>query len=189
LRKSKIICIDIETTGLDKKKDEILQISIINGRGKTLYNSYIKPDYLTDWKEAEAINKISWDCVKYAPSLLTEKRKIDRILRKAGLIIGYNHKGFDLPFLAAKGIDTAVKAKIYDVMLEFAYIYGEYNKERQQYKWQKLTTCAGYYGYTNYSAHDALEDVRATLHCYHAMRKDRKGRKAAKRRKREELKR
>ena len=63
VRKSKIICIDIETTGLDRNNDEILQVSIINGRGKTLYNSYIKPDYTTEWKEAEAINKISWDCV------------------------------------------------------------------------------------------------------------------------------
>ena len=101
MRKSKIICIDIETTGLDRNNDEILQVSIINGRGKTLYNSYIKPDYATEWKEAEAINKISWDCVKLAPGILTEKRKIDKILRKAKLIIGYNHKGFDLPFFGS----------------------------------------------------------------------------------------
>lgn len=168
MRKSKIICIDIETTGLDRNNDEILQVSIINGRGKTLYNSYIKPDYATEWKEAEEINKISWDCVKLAPGILTEKRKIDKILRKAGLIIGYNHKGFDLPFLAAKGIDTAVKAKIYDVI----------------YKWKPLTYCAKYYGYTDYKAHDALEDVRATLYCYYAIQKDRKGHRAARRRKR-----
>lgn len=184
MRKSKIICIDIETTGLDRNNDEILQVSIINGRGKTLYNSYIKPDYATEWKEAEAINKISWDCVKFAPGILTEKRKIDKILRKAELIIGYNHKGFDLPFLAAKGIDTAVKAKIYDVMLEFAYIVGEYDEKHDNYKWKTLTYCAKYYGYTDYKAHDALEDARATLHCYYAMQKDRKGRRAAKRRKR-----
>lgn len=102
MRKSKIICIDIETTGLDRNNDEILQVSIINGRGKTLYNSYIKPDYATEWKEAEEINKISWDCVKLAPGILTEKRKIDKILRKAELIIGYNHKGFDLPFFGSQ---------------------------------------------------------------------------------------
>lgn len=187
MRKSKIIVIDIETTGLDRNNDEVLQVSIINGKGKTLYNSYIKPEYLTEWKQAEEIHKISWECVRFAPTLLAEKRKIDRILRKAGLIIGYNQKGFDLPFLAAKGIDTAVRAKIYDVMLEFAYIYGEKNA-RGGYKWQKLTKCAEYYGYTNYAAHDALEDVRATLFCYYAMQKDKKGLRLAKRRKREEAK-
>ena len=184
MRKSKIICIDIETTGLDRNNDEILQVSIIDGRGKTLYNSYIKPDYKTEWKEAEAINKISWDCVKFALGILTEKRKIDKILRKAGLIIGYNHKAFDLPFLAAKGIDTAVKAKIYDVMLEFAYIVGEYDEKYDNYKWKPLTYCAKYYGYTDYKAHDALEDARATLHCYYAIQRDRKGQRAARRRKR-----
>lgn len=111
MRKSKIICIDIETTGLDRNNDEILQVSIINGRGKTLYNSYIKPDYTTEWKEAEAINKISWDCVKFAPGILTEKRRIDKILRKAGLIIGYNHKGFDLPFFGSKRNRHGSKSK------------------------------------------------------------------------------
>ena len=182
MRKSKIICIDIETTGLDKTDDEILQISIINGSGKVLYNSYIKPLYKMDWKEAEQINKIKWESVKNAPGIFEEKRKIDKILRKARLIVGYNHKAFDLPFLAAKGIDTAVKAEIYDVMLEFSYIYGE--ETEKGYKWKKLTECAEYYGYTNYKAHDALEDARATLYCYYAIKKDRKGRRAAHMRKR-----
>lgn len=44
MRKSKIICLDIETTGLDIMEDEVLQVSIINGRGRTLYNSYIRPE-------------------------------------------------------------------------------------------------------------------------------------------------
>ena len=185
MRKSKIICIDIETTGLDRNHDEILQISIINGRGKVLYNSCIKPDHLTEWKEAEEINKILWECVKDAPWIQRERKKIDKILKRAGLIIGYNHKGFDMPFLAAKGINTAVKAKLYDVMLEFAYIYGE--ETPRGYKWQRLTTCAAYYNYTDYKAHDALEDARATLYCYYAMQKDSRGRRMARKRKRRRM--
>lgn len=183
--KSKIICLDIETTGLDWNRNEILQIAIINGRGKVLYNSYIKPEFVREWKEAEAVNKISWEAVKNAPGISSERRKIERILKRAGMIIGYNLKGFDLPFMSAKGINTATKGGIYDVMLEFAYIYGDYNAERQQYKWQKLTKCAEYYGYTNYKAHDALEDVRATLYCYYAIQKDKKGRRIAEKRKKE----
>lgn len=87
--------------------------------------------------------------------------------------------------MAAKGIDTAVKAKIYDVMLEFSYIVGDYDEKHGNYEWKPLTYCAKYYGYTNYKAHDALEDARATLYCYYAIQKDRKGRAAARRRKRE----
>ena len=183
MRKSKIICIDIETTGLDFTEDEVLQVSIINGNGKTLYNSYIRPKHKTSWEEAERIHKIGWEAVRNAPTLKHEKKKIEKILQSAELIIGYNEKGFDLPFMAAKGIDTSIKAEVYDVMLEFAYIYGEYNKYRGNYKWQKLTTCADYYGFTNYRAHDALEDVRATLHCYYAMLKDKKGQQLARKRK------
>ena len=171
MRKGKIICIDIETTGLDAANDEILQISIINSRGKTLYNSYIRPEHKREWKEAEEINKIGWEAVKNAPTLRHEKRTIEKILKKAGLIIGYNHKGFDLPFMAAKGINTAVKAEVFDVMLEFAPIYGDYNEHYNNYKWQPLTRCAEYYGYTGYKAHDALEDVRATLYCFYKMRR------------------
>ena len=44
LWKNRIISIDIETTGLDAAEDEIVQISIVNGRGKTLYNSNIRPE-------------------------------------------------------------------------------------------------------------------------------------------------
>ena len=99
MRKSKIICLDIETTGLDIMEDEILQVSIINGRGRTLYNSYIRPERKREWKDAEKINKISWEAVRNAPSLKHEKKKIERILRKAGLIVGYNHKATVSPFL------------------------------------------------------------------------------------------
>lgn len=75
MRKSKIICLDIETTGLDIMQDEILQVSIINGRGRTLYNSYIRPERKREWKDAEKINKISWQAVRNAPSLKHEKKK------------------------------------------------------------------------------------------------------------------
>lgn len=76
MRKGKIICIDIETTGLDPANDEILQISIINGRGKTLYNSYIRPVHKREWKEAEEINKISWEAVKNARHCSTKNGKM-----------------------------------------------------------------------------------------------------------------
>ena len=171
MRKGRIICIDIETTGLDRIEDEILQVAIINGRGKTLYNSYIRPDKKRTWQQAEAINKINWQAVRDAPTIRRERRKIERILKRAGLIVGYNLKAFDLPFMAAKGINTAVKAQICDVMLEFAPVAGEWDPERGSYKWKSLRFCADWYGYTNYKPHDALEDVRATLHCYYAMRK------------------
>lgn len=73
--------------------------------------------------------------------------------------------------MAAKGINTAVKAKICDMMLEFAPIAGERDPAHGGYKWKSLKFCADWYGYANYKPHDALEDVRATLYCYYAMQR------------------
>lgn len=59
---------------------------------------------------------------------------------------------------------------MYDVMLKFAPIYGEWNEMRQDYKWQKLAKCAEYYGFHGDGQfHDSLEDVRATLYCFNSM--------------------
>ena len=38
----KVIVIDTESTGVDPYSDEILQVSIIDGAGKVLFNKYIK---------------------------------------------------------------------------------------------------------------------------------------------------
>ena len=56
-------------------------------------------------------------------------------------------------------------------MKEFAPIYGEYDEYHEDYRWQKLMTCAEYYKYDweNEKVHDSLSDCRATLHCYNAM--------------------
>lgn len=168
-----VIAIDIETTGLNLIEDELLQISIIDGEGRTLYNSFLKPMYVSEWTEAMKINHITPDMVADSPNIYEEMPKINSILRHAKKIIGYNHIGFDIPFLENFGAVIPEQAEQIDVMLDFALIYGEYNEYYGDYKWQKLTTCAKYYNYDwgDDKAHDSLADCRATLHCYHAMQK------------------
>lgn len=165
------IVMDIETTGLECGYDEILQISILSGAGETLYHSYIRPIHAEDWQEAERINHITPDMVADAPSIYEEMPKINAILRDAKRIIGYNHTGFDVHFLEHFGAVFPEDAEMVDVMLEFAPIYGEYNECYGEYKWQKLSTCAAYYGYDwgEDTMHDSLADCKATLHCYRSM--------------------
>lgn len=167
-----VIVLDIETTGLDSYEDEILQISIISDTGKTLYNSYIKPIFAKSWKSAERINHITPEMVEKAPNIYQEMPKINAILRFAKVIVGYNHSGFDVPFLQRFGAVFPEDAESYDVMQEFAPIYGDYSEYHNNYKWQKLAVCAAYYGYDwgNDSAHDSLSDCKATLFCYNKMK-------------------
>lgn len=165
-KKYKAIVIDTETTGLNAGVDELLQVSIIDDEGKTLFNSYIKPSKTKSWDSAMAVNHITPEMVANAPDIAKIKQEICQIINSAGIIIGYNTY-FDLGFLSAAGIEFE-QQQIVDIMQDFAPIYGEWNDYYESYKWQKLTTCANYYNYNwgDDTAHDSLADCRATLYCY-----------------------
>lgn len=168
--RSKILCLDIETTGLCKNEDEILQVSIIDGNGKVLLNEYVRPKVVKEWPETQYIHGFSPQTVADKEYIDTYIPFIKKLLEEAELLIGYNVLQFDLEFLQKVGIAVPDDIEVFDVMLEFAPIYGEWNERERNYKWQKLLTCASFYGYekeSNY--HNSLEDVKATLHCFWKM--------------------
>ena len=140
-----IICLDTETTGLNRYDDEILQLSIIDGSGAILFSEYVKPVHHESWTDAEKVNHISPSMVKDCKPLLYYAHTIQLILENADMIVGYNIHGFDLPFIFNSGIEYHAKENsiVVDVMLAFAEIYGQ--KRYNEYKWQKLKTCAEYY--------------------------------------------
>lgn len=162
---SKVIVFDTETTGLSFADDEILQISIIDGDGNILINEYVQPYWTISWSEAQAVNGITPDMVKDAPYAHELIPKVKGIFQSADLVIAYNN-AFDLKMLEKWGIQLSPEQKQYDVMYAFAEIYGEWNEHHQDFKWQKLITCAEYFGY-EFDAHDSLEDARATLFSYY----------------------
>lgn len=168
--KDKILCFDVETTGLSREEDEILQLSIVDGAGKTVFNEYIKPTRHESWDGAEAIHGISPSDVADKPTIEEYRDTLNNIFKDVQLLVGYNNIYVDNAFLKEAGIQIPEDAKMYDVMLKFAPIYGEWNEMRQDYKWQKLAKCAEYYGFHGDGQfHDSLEDVRATLHCFNSM--------------------
>ena len=165
---SSTIVIDTETTGLDPEKDELLQVSIIDIDGNELFNSYFKPHAIS-WHEAEKVNHISPEMVQNAPAIADKIARINEIVYSAEKIIGYNTY-FDLRFLISNGLIISEDAVIEDVMKRFAPIYGQWNEYFEDYKWQKLTTAASYYGYDwesrPYGAHNSLADCYATLYVH-----------------------
>ncbi len=163
------IAIDTETTGLDSSVDELLQVSVVDEHGETLYNCYFKPRNCTEWADAEKVNHITPEMVRNCPDISVGAAAISRILASAERIIGYNTP-FDLDFLRAAGVEIPTGAEIVDVMQIFAEIKGDWDDVRGGLKWHKLTECAEYCGYKwNGAAHDSLQDAQATMFCYNRL--------------------
>lgn len=109
--------------------DEILQLSIIDGAGRVLFNEYIKPCNHTAWEQAESVNGISPSMVADKPTLEAYRDTLNAIFASAELIVGYNSISFDNGFLERAGIVIPETALQYDVMIEFAPIYGDWNEK------------------------------------------------------------
>lgn len=164
-----MIIIDTETTGLNPVIDNLLQVSIIDENGETLFNSYVKPD-CSEWPEAMAVNNIKPEMVADAPKFEELRESVQEIIDHAECIAGYNTY-FDIAFLRENGIYFRNGLDVIDVMTQFAEIYGEWSTQRMSWKWQKLTTAAEYYNYRWPSAaHNSLSDCLATLYVYNCMK-------------------
>ena len=157
----KLIVIDIETTGLDIAKDEVLQISIIDEKYNTLINEYCKPEHITSWKEAEAVHGITQEMVKDKPHFQSYVNKVQEFIVSAEKVIIYNGLDFDFKMLQKYGIHIDY-TKAYDLMLEV---------DKEYRKWFKLVDLAHHYGY-QFKAHDSLEDTKANLYCYYKFKKE-----------------
>lgn len=155
-----ILIFDTETTGLSPYTDELLQISAVDINGTPLLNSYVKPEKHTEWPEAQAVNHISPETVKNAPTFKELKDQMQKLIDNADLIVTYNGK-FDMDFLQLNGIKVDPQKPHLDVMKAFAPVYGEKFKNGQP-KTKKLVEAAGYYGF-DFKAHDSLGDSLATL--------------------------
>lgn len=157
------IVIDIETTGLNIHKDELLQVSIIDDKYNVLFSEYIKPVEATSWLRAEKKNHISPEMVKDKQPIDAHKDKILNIINNAKTVIGYNIRQFDIPFLE-RVLEFKVRQPIVDVMLDFSKYFSLYEKINF-----KLEEVCNILGVVNKNAHDALSDVIATLDCYNKM--------------------
>lgn len=167
--KDDVLCLDLETTGLDPHdNDEVLQVSICDGNGKMLLNSYVHPVHRRRWTNAEAIHGITPEMVKDAPALLDLNDEIHRLLSECTLLIGYNIRNFDLEFLKAGGIDLPRVMTVYDLINDCSVLYSTWNDYYGNYTYISLENMTKKLRVT-YSPHDSSEDVKATVKVFYKL--------------------
>ena len=173
--RSKILCVDLETTSCKIGAAEILRCSIQDGNGKSLFCEYFKPIDTVKWSDAEKANGISTEQVASCVSFLAESEKVQRIIDKGDIIVTYCGARFDIPILENYGISFANKMH-YDVAEHFARYNGEIlegNDVRIRYRYKKLDYCGQMLGFPYEKLaelqNNALFSTEVTLYCFYRM--------------------
>ena len=167
---------DLETTGLDKSKDSIIQfaglkIDTTNYKIIDEYTQYIKPcgNYVISLG-AYFKHQITPELLQDKPTMLEVAPKIVKFFENVDNILTYNGNGFDIPFLKTElnrfGYDIDFMSKnCYDAFLEEKRRNGiNLENTYKRYKGKSMEEAG-------LSAHDALSDIKATLSVFVAQQK------------------
>lgn len=181
LELSNAAILDTETTGLDEWA-EVCEVSIIDAlHGNVLYSSFIRTAKPIP-SDATSIHGITFDDVRYAPTIVEAWPEIQSVLSDRKLLI-YN-EDFDIRLLEQSlrysGVELASivaqrdflnSLEIDCVMLWYAEFYGDWNDHHENYKWQSLTNACRQQGVdtSDLTAHRALADCEMTRRLVHAV--------------------
>ncbi len=173
MKNKKLAFLDLETTGFDVEKQEIIEIGvvIINQQNGILcdileeFEIKIQPEHI-ETADAEALsingyNEADWMfavSLKQAMEMLSEKTK--------DCVMVAHNVSFDYSFLAKAFSITGVEnkmfyAKIDTISFAFAKLHKLENAPRLN-----LKSLCEYFGVENDRAHTALADTRATVEVY-----------------------
>jgi DNA polymerase III subunit epsilon len=157
------VYLDLETTGLDPARDEILEVGILADSGEVLLDTLVRPERHREWPEAWRINGIALADVSEAPALPEiRSRIVDAV---AGVRVVIYNAPFDVAFLG-NALEGA--AEIGCAMRAFAEAFGEWSDEHGGWRWQNLGVAAAHVGFVwPGPAHRAIHDCQATRAIWH----------------------
>ena len=88
MKREKVLFFDLELTGV-YNHDEILSVSIVDGTGKVILDTLIRPVHKKKWKRTEKIHGITPEMVADAPTLEEMTPRIKALLDDAEILIAY----------------------------------------------------------------------------------------------------
>jgi DNA polymerase III, epsilon subunit and related 3''-5'' exonucleases len=157
----KYLIVDTETTGLSKL-DWVLEIAVIDSDGNVLMDTYVKPEVVTTWPDAQKIHGITPDFVYSGNFPTLRSLKADLLNIFSGQVVVIYNAEYDCQYLLSQ-VNVLYKSKVFCCMKAFANYYGE-KTEFGNVKYQRLAKAAEYVGHVwNKKAHSALGDCFATL--------------------------
>lgn len=164
------IVFDFETTGINTKSCEIIQIGALkieSGKVVDTFNEFVHPDNPIPEK-VTALTGITDLDVCMADSIDIVLKKFLKFIDN-NILVGYNISSFDTTLL----YDLAKYLYNIDVSNDFIdlrYIAESYFKNAKiDIANHKLTTVAEYFGIDTLNAHRALHDCYMTLDCYNLL--------------------
>lgn len=160
----KYVVFDIETTGLDTKRDRILEIGAVKVEDGIVIDEFdmmMNPGVSIPPHVSE-INHIYDDMVKDKPFPGVVLQKFYDFYKDCDYIIGHNAKRFDYPFLESEFIRYYVKADLIKVK-DTIWVARSKIKGLRSYS---LASLCRVFNIINQDAHRALSDVYATHEVY-----------------------
>lgn len=164
----KILFFDLETTGVDTKKDRIVSIAMIfvGEDGKKYYFGTIINPTIEIPETATAVHGITTEEAQKYPTFADQSKGILRYFMGADILCGYNSNRFDLPLIvnefARSGIDFVWSKK---KLLDVKNLYTRMRPRTLTAAYKDLVNPEGFE-----NAHDAQADTTATMDLLAAMR-------------------
>lgn len=169
---ARVLVVDTETTGLNPyETDEILSLTVLDLDGNVIFDELVRPESRKRWPKAQEVHGITWAMVKDKKQLREYREQLQEVWRNAELVVGYN-VSFDSDFIYASGLALSPHVPEFDVMREFAPIWGRWDDYHNDWRWPKLAQCAKHYGITDFDAHSSRGDAEATRQCFLALLED-----------------
>lgn len=165
-----IVCFDLETTGLDRTKDQIIQISMIKFNSQTfeiidVFDSYVQPiGNYTIGLGAYFKHGIKPENLVGKPHLSDIAQNIIDFIGDND-ILGFNSCRFDIPFLK-----TELNKYGYDIDFTTRKCYDSFKEESRRNGNTLEKTFERYVGHSmieeGLEAHNALSDIKATIEIF-----------------------